>query len=598
MERNNRLKDKRVKVQIIKQASVLAAFTLGGAQVCCGANQLRQIPEGEHTYYIILLFLLLLMTTLYVVWLRRTLAERSKRLEVMRNYSSMAENMPILYARERLVCDDTGRIVDFVYEEVNPIFEAYILPKEKIVGKKYSELNISIGSGLLDLYNSMDAAKGLTFQHYLEKKKVYLTVMVKCSRTKGCIDVFCVDNTQLSSTQNMLRSTNHKLAAALDVANITPWKWELDTGVFVCDIDRYLYIMKEEATACEGQITIPVASYFSKIHPDDKHRVERTIKKLLGGEIQKVKEEFRVFPRPEHPDCYEWVEVRAIVDERDEKGKPVTLVGSSLVITKRKTIEETLIQAKVKAEEASKLKSAFLANISHEIRTPLNAIVGFSGLLIAEPDTDEADKQEYMHIIEKNNNLLLQLVSDVLDLSKIEAGTLELAYYPANIHDLFLELESTFKARNKNNDVRIFYNQRMTECSIVTDETRLRQVIINLVNNAMKFTRTGSIEFGFYLREDDFLYFYVTDTGCGIAAEHIGDVFGRFVKLNSFAQGTGLGLAICQTIVWKLGGKIGVDSQEGVGSTFWFTLPFVSAGGEAGSLSDRLSNFSQSSGVA
>ena len=114
----------------------------------------------------------------------------------------------------------------------------------------------------------------------------------------------------------------------------------------------------------------------------------------------------------------------------------------------------------------------------------------------------------------------------------------------------------------------------------------------------MKFTREGSIEFGFYLREDDFLYFYVTDTGCGIAAEHIGNVFGRFVKLNSFAQGTGLGLAICQTIVWKLGGEIGVDSQEGVGSTFWFTLPFVSADGESGSLSDRLSDFSQSSGVA
>lgn len=583
-----------MKAQIIKQTSALAVLTLGGSQVCCRANQLRQISEGEHTYYIILLFLLLLMTTLYVVWLRRTLAERSKRLEVMRNYSSMAENMPILYARERLVCDAAGRIVDFVYEEVNPIFEAYILPKEKIVGKKYSELNISVDSGLLDLYNSMDAAKGLTFQHYLEKKKVYLTVMVKCSRTKGCIDVFCVDNTKLSSMQDMLRSTNHKLAAALDIANITPWKWELHADVFVCDIDRHLYIMKEEATVCEGQITIPVASYFSRIHPDDKSRVERTIRKLLGGEVQKVKEEFRVFPQPDHPDCYEWVEVRAIVDERDEKGKPVTLVGSSLVITQRKTIEETLIQAKVKAEEASKLKSAFLANISHEIRTPLNAIVGFSGLLIAESDTDEADKQEYMRIIEKNNNLLLQLVSDVLDLSKIEAGTLELTYYPTNIHDLCFELENTAKARNKNSDVRIFYNQRMSECSIVTDETRLRQVIINLVNNAMKFTRTGSIEFGFYLQEDGFIYFYVTDTGCGIPAEHIGDVFDRFVKLNNFEQGTGLGLAICQTIVRKLGGEIGVDSQVGVGSTFWFTLPFVSADGESGSLSGRLSDFSQS----
>lgn len=140
--------------------------------------------------------------------------------------------------------------------------------------------------------------------------------------------------------------------------------------------------------------------------------------------------------------------------------------------------------------------------------------------------------------------------------------------------------------------------QRMPECSIVTDETRLRQVIINLVNNAMKFTQAGSIEFGFYLQEDDFLYFYVTDTGCGIPAEYIGDVFGRFVKLNSFAQGTGLGLAICQTIIHKLGGEIGVDSQQGVGSTFWFTLPFVSADGEAGSLSDRLSEFSQPSGGA
>lgn len=582
----------------MKQTAALAVLTLGGAQVCCRANQLRRIAENEHTYHIVLLFLLLLMTTLYVVWLRRTLAERSKRLKIMRNYSSMAENMPILYARERLVCDADGRIVDFIYEEVNPIFEAYILPKEKIVGKKYSELTMSADTGLLDLYNAMDATKGLTFQHYLEKKEVYLTVMVKCSRTRGCIDVFCVDNTELSSTQNMLRSTNHKLATALDIANITPWRWDLDADVFVCDIDRYLYIMKEEATACEGEITIPVASYFSRIHPDDKYRVEGTVRKLVGGEVQQVKEEFRVFLQPDSPDCYEWVEVRAIVDERDEKGKPVTLVGSSLVITQRKTIEETLIQAKVEAEEASKLKSAFLANISHEIRTPLNAIVGFSGLLVADPDADETDKQEYMHIIEKNNNLLLQLVSDVLDLAKIEAGTLELAFSSANIHDLFLELESTSKARNKNNDVRIFYNQRMTECSIVTDETRLRQVIINLVNNAMKFTREGSIEFGFYLREDDFLYFYVTDTGCGIAAEHIGNVFGRFVKLNSFAQGTGLGLAICQTIVWKLGGKIGVDSQEGVGSTFWFTLPFVSADGESGSLSDRLSDFSQSSGVA
>lgn len=561
--------------QRIKQISALVVLIFSGTSIRGQAVQLRQISQNEHTFYIILLYLLLIMIAFYVVWLRKTLAQRSRSLEILRNYSSMVENMPILYARERLICDTEGRIVDFIYEEVNPIFEAYILSKEEIIGKKYSELNLLVDSKLLNLYNhSLNENKELVFQYFLEKKKKYLTVIIKRSKTKGCVDVFCVDNTELSSTQNTLRSTNHKLATALDIANITPWKWQLNTGVFICDIDRYLYIMKDEVTVDGGQITIPAASYFSRIHQEDRQHVKRTLKRLISGEVQQIREEYKVFPRPDRPDYWEWVEVHAIVDERDDTGKPVSLVGSSMVITQRKTIEERLIHAKVKAEEANKLKSAFLANISHEIRTPLNAIVGFSGLLISDTEACEEDKREYVRIIEKNNNLLLQLISDVLDLSKIEAGTLELVLAPVNIHGLFLELEKVARVRNNNENVVIRYNQQMSDCCIMTDEKHLKQVLVNMINNSMKFTRKGSVEFGYYLQDNGFLYFYVTDTGCGIPKKYVGEVFKRFVKLNNFEQGTGLGLAICQTIIKRMGGEIGVDSQEGAGSTFWFTLPY------------------------
>ena len=168
---------------------------------------------------------------------------------------------------------------------------------------------------------------------------------------------------------------------------------------------------------------------------------------------------------------YEWVEVQATVDDRDENGKPKTLVGSSLVITQRKEMEEALIRAKEKAEESNKLKSAFLANMSHEIRTPLNAIVGFSGILASTEEEDEEEKQEYIHIIEDNNNLLLQLISDILDLSKIEAGTLEFVYSNVDVNELFFNLEDSAGMRNKNQNVRIIYNREMPECSISTDKT-------------------------------------------------------------------------------------------------------------------------------
>lgn len=530
----------------------------------------------RNKYYLALFFSLMALAVIYVIWLRRALHERSRRLEIMRSYSSLVENMPVLYARVELIFDPGARIIDYVYREVNPTFEKYILPKEKILGKKYSELNPDYSPELPDRYSELNDNRQITFQYYLEKTKTHLTVISIHSKTKGCVDVFGVDNTELVLTQQMLKSTNHKLSAALDAADMTPWKWDLQTGLLSCNVSHDLYVTKEEVTHDGNLIIVPTSACFAKICDEDRERVRDAFERLANGETQKMREEYRVgrqwLPSPQQN---EWVEVRAAVDERDANGKPLSLIGTSMTVTQRKEMEEALVQAKVKAEEANTLKSSFLANISHEIRTPLNAIVGFSSLLVSAERGISEEKQEYINIIENNNTLLLQLISDVLDLSKIEAGTMEFDYAPVDVHGLFIELEDTFRLRNKKSGICICYHRRTTECVVKADRNRLVQVMMNLMNNAVKFTGEGSIEFGFDVREDGFLHFYVTDTGCGIPEERLEEIFGNFVKLNSFVQGTGLGLTICRAIVERMGGKIGAVSRLGQGSTFWFTLPYT-----------------------
>ena len=530
----------------------------------------------RNKYYLALFFSLMALAVIYVIWLRRALHERSRLLEIMRSYSSLVENMPVLYARVELIFDPGARIIDYVYREVNPTFEKYILPKEKILGKKYSELNPDYSPELPDRYSELNDNRQITFQYYLEKTKTHLTVISIHSKTKGCVDVFGVDNTELVLTQQMLKSTNHKLSAALDAADMTPWKWDLQTGLLSCNVSHDLYVTEEEVTHDGNLIIVPTSACFAKICDEDRERVRDAFERLANGETQKMREEYRVgrqwLPSPQQN---EWVEVRAAVDERDANGKPLSLIGTSMTVTQRKEMEEALVQAKVKAEEANTLKSSFLANISHEIRTPLNAIVGFSSLLVSAERGISEEKQEYINIIENNNTLLLQLISDVLDLSKIEAGTMEFDYAPVDVHGLFIELEDTFRLRNKKSGICICYHRRTTECVVKADRNRLVQVMMNLMNNAVKFTGEGSIEFGFDVREDGFLHFYVTDTGCGIPEERLEEIFGNFVKLNSFVQGTGLGLTICRAIVERMGGKIGAVSRLGHGSTFWFTLPYT-----------------------
>lgn len=373
------------------------------------------------------------------------------------------------------------------------------------------------------------------------------------------------DISELQYTQKLLETSNHKLSLALEAADVMPWTFDVKEQTFTID-EKYFEENNLSRVFDSNVLTIHYME--ETMHPEDWIRCERSLRDLCNGVIPKLKEEVRSNYLNKG---YEWVEIRGVVDKRTDEGWVLTVVGSVINTNKRKTLEQDLLAAKEKAEESNRLKSAFLANMSHEIRTPLNAIVGFSGILASTEEVE--DKKEYVDIIESNNTLLLQLISDILDLSKIEAGTLDFSFSEVDVNALLSEVTQASRLRLKTDKVVINFEERLPECVIMTEKNRLLQVVTNFVSNAIKFTEKGSITLGYRLRDDN-LYFYVKDTGCGIPKNHVKLVFGRFVKLNSFAQGTGLGLSICETIITRLGGEVGVDSEEGEGSTFWFTLPY------------------------
>ncbi|WP_368147669.1 PAS domain-containing hybrid sensor histidine kinase/response regulator, partial [Bacteroides cellulosilyticus] len=238
-------------------------------------------------------------------------------------------------------------------------------------------------------------------------------------------------------------------------------------------------------------------------------------------------------------------------------------------VTEREEMIKELQIAKMHAEQSDKLKSAFLANMSHEIRTPLNAIVGFSGLMMYASDEE---KEDYMQIINNNNEMLLKLISDILDLSKLEAGSVELKYEEFDLTDYFNSMFASMKQRATNPKIQIVAVNPYQHCLVTLDRNRVAQIITNYVTNAIKYTPEGTIEMGYEYREEG-IYFYVKDSGIGIPDEKKNKVFHRFEKLDEFAQGTGLGLSICKAIAEAMGGNVGFESEYGKGSLFWALLP-------------------------
>lgn len=314
-----------------------------------------------------------------------------------------------------------------------------------------------------------------------------------------------------------------------------------------------------------------VVGIYSKMYPSDRRRMLEFFCKARVGEAKHFQGEMRI-ERPGEKGKWNWVRTNVVVNLFEPENGQIELIGVNYDITELKETEAMLIEAKEKAETADRLKSAFLANMSHEIRTPLNAIVGFSSLMGETGDMEE--KRQYMAIIEENNDLLLQLISDILDLSKIEAGTFDFVEKELDVNMLCEDIVRFMKMKAKPG-VEVLFDRHLPECRIVSDRNRLNQVIANFVNNAIKFTTAGSIRVGYNKVDETHLRFYVADTGLGIEPEMQAQIFDRFIKLNTFVHGTGLGLSISKSIIEQLGGTIGVDSEPGKGSCFWFVLPIV-----------------------
>lgn len=302
-------------------------------------------------------------------------------------------------------------------------------------------------------------------------------------------------------------------------------------------------------------------------HPDDSGDFFYLFNTIRTNKLDEHKIDFRL---KNDDNTYRIYEVIGKTHEKDENGFPNLIVGCMIDDQERLEFEEDLIRAKEKAEEADMLKSTFLANMTHEIRTPLNAIVGFSDLLGVEEDLEL--RQNYISLIKMNNDLLLSIVNDVLDISRIESDMMTFTYMDVYLPSFMKDVYNSIQLRRPEG-----VEMTLDACPDIIfniDRNRLWQICMNLLTNAVKHTKKGSIWFGYTLEaEGKMVKFYVSDTGCGIPKDELDNIFARFVQLSDFEQGVGLGLAICKGLVLKMGGNISVMSKEGFGSTFIFTLP-------------------------
>ena len=312
----------------------------------------------------------------------------------------------------------------------------------------------------------------------------------------------------------------------------------------------------------DGTPLSQIIGIYSYIHPNDAGYINSFFEEVKQGKAHHFRREVRV----KSGDGWKWICANITRNPQSVDPNKPEMICINYDITELKDSQ----LKRERAEELDRLKSAFLANMSHEIRTPLNAIVGFSQLL-AETD-DPEERHEFVEIIDSNNRMLLQLISDILDLAKIESGTMDFKFADMSVKEVINEIVTSFRIKMPDN-VALIAPKDSPECQIYSDRMRLTQVISNFLNNAIKYTSEGCIILAYEIIGDE-IKFSVTDTGDGMSQEIQAHIFDRFYKGNTFKQGTGLGLSICETIVNRLGGRIGVNSELGKGSTFWFTHPY------------------------
>ena len=357
-----------------------------------------------------------------------------------------------------------------------------------------------------------------------------------------------------------LKERNYKIELSFKTVGMSYWDFDVKSLKFSAFNDPINDFYSEK--------TITPEDYLNATHPDDVVFV----RKYMGHMFRGIDKDFNVKYRSKTKWDDEWqtLLVTGIQVERDKEGHVTRYTGITINNTKWEKMIQQLKELKEKAELSDRLKSAFLANMSHEIRTPLNAIVGFSELMVTCDDPEE--KKEYINIIQSNNELLLRLINDILDLSKIESGIIERRKENFNLAKVCNELFVTIQAKMTNPNVELRLDGPNSECWVLLDRNRLKQVWMNFLTNAVKCTKSGYIKMGYGIERKG-LRIYVEDTGIGIPDDLHDKVFTRFEKLNEFSQGTGLGLTISRAIVEAAGGEVGFTSKLGVGSTFWAWLP-------------------------
>ena len=371
-----------------------------------------------------------------------------------------------------------------------------------------------------------------------------------------------IDNTETIDAHNKIQEFEEFFTLVGDYAKVGYAHFNALTRDGYAISSWYRNVGEKEGTPLPQIIRI-----HSHFHPEDRELILAFFDQVLKREATHLRHDMRILREDGH---YTWTRVNVLVrDFRPEDGI-IDMVCINYDITELKETEMKLIKARDNAENLDRLKSAFLANMSHEIRTPLNAIVGFSGLLVDTEDKEE--RSQYMSIVQENTELLLQLISDILDLSKIESGTFEIVKGKVDVNVLCSEIVRSLSMKAPEG-VELRFDDHLPQCIICSDKNRLTQVISNFINNALKFTFSGFISLSYCEVDGEFLKFSVRDTGTGIPADKVNTIFDRFVKLNTFVHGTGLGLSICKSIVEQMGGSIGVESKEGEGSCFWFVIP-------------------------
>ena len=460
-----------------------------------------------------------------------------------------------------LTNDDIGRPISSFASNFDQETRLSIIEDSKTVLEKF----ITIEKEITDLEN----------RHFLNRISPFITTDKKID---GVVITF-VDTTKLKQAEYQIKRSNQLLKIANELKNIGVWEWDIPSDTIVYHNEQWKKIYEFESTQ-------NISKYWSEIvHPDDKEKALASANTHLEGKTPSFSAVFRIITSASRTE--KWISSAGQVVECDSEGKPLRIVGASIDISDQKRFENELKQAKEKAEVSNVYKNQFLANMSHEIRTPLNGIIGFASLLRREIYSEE-ERSQFVDIIESNSRQLLNLINDIIDVSKIEAGELKIKKQECQPSKIISDLEITYNKlksqKNKENiEIRTIIPEEYKNISINTDSERLTQILVNLLSNALKFTEEGIIEFGFLIDKDKII-FQVSDTGIGIPKDKLDLIFNRFQQIENSGkmlnEGTGLGLAIIKGLVNLLGGAISVESEINKGSVFSFYLPFVPSEGK------------------